>query len=38
MTPLPAIEVAKTVAEIKREDSNGVYTIDVTEGNVQVGR
>ena len=27
MTPLPAIEVAKTVAEIKREDTNGVYTI-----------
>ena len=37
MTPLPAIEVTKTVAEIKREDTNGVYTIDVTEGNVQVG-
>ena len=37
MTPLPAIEVTKTVAEIKREDTNGVYTIDVSEGSVQVG-
>ena len=36
-TPLPAIEVTKTVAEIEREDSNGVYTIDVSEGSVQVG-